>query len=127
MRSNGDIKDGELDVVYEGKTLYIMNWMLLNQQQCWENLEAIKEVHWFKQMLYDMIREETNPKILKELAQDITECEFELQRLWKFKEDVNFHRFWETPKCECPTLDNRDMYPYQQVINLSCPLHGVGK
>lgn len=114
-----------LVVTYGGEEKYVMNKRLLDQQNCWTNLEAIKEVHWFKQMLYDMIRKERNSKKLKELAKDITECEFELQRLWKFTEDDKFHMFWETPKCQCPVLDNRDRYPTgYYVINLSCPLHG---
>lgn len=114
-----------LTVHYNGQGKYILSKRLFDQQNCWTNLEAIKEAHWFKNMLYDMIQEETDPKMLKELAKDITECEFELQRLWGFTEDAKFHMFWETPKCQCSVLDNRDAYPTgYYVTNLSCPLHG---
>lgn len=109
----------------EGKERFILNKRLLDAQLCWGNLEAIKAAHTLKLLFYTMIEEETNPAMLKELSQDITECEFELQKLWHFTEDAKFHRFWETPKCVCPRMDNEDAYPTgYYVTNLSCPLHG---
>lgn len=127
IKSNHEIKDGELEVYNtDGTVAYIMNWFLLNRQQCWENLEDIKETHQLKLIIYDLIRETEDPDLLKSLAQDLTEIEFHLQELWKFPRDANFHRFWEYPKCTCPKLDNADDYPHMQHINLGCPLHGEG-
>ena len=93
----------------EGKDLYVLNKRLFGSQMCWENLEAIKDTHQFKMLLYSMIEDTNDPDEIKSLANDITECEFELQRLWKFTEDLKFHRFWEYPKCSCPKMDNEDM------------------
>ena len=77
------VPTGNLIVFYEGKPVLMLNKALLDQQNCWTNLEAIKEVHWFKHMLFDLI-ENTNDSVeLKELAKDLTECEFELQRLYR--------------------------------------------
>jgi len=118
------IPNDQLVVTYNGKERYILSKRLIDQQNCWSNLEEIKEAHWLKLMIYEMIEEETDPKMLKSLAQDLTEIEYYLQELWKFDRDSNFHMFWEYPKCQCPSMDNRDMYPYRQVINLGCPLHG---
>lgn len=110
----------------EGKERFILNKRLMDHQNCWENLEAIKDAHTLKLLFYTMIEEETNPAMLKELAKDITEVEFELQRLWKFTVDANFHRFWETPKCQCPRMDNEEAYgtPYS-ITTSSCPLHWI--
>lgn len=110
----------------EGKERFILNKRLMDSQNCWENLEAIKDAHTFKLLLYSMIEEIDDSRLLKELAQDITLVEFELQRLWKFDENDKFHRFWDTPKCQCPKMDNDDAYPTgYYVTNLSCPLHGI--
>lgn len=110
---------------FEGKERFIINKNLLDVQLCWENLEAIKSAHTLKLLFYTMIEEETNPVMLKELAKDITEVEFELQRLWKFNVDAKYHRFWDTPKCQCPKLDNEEAYSTgYHITNLSCPLHG---
>lgn len=77
----------------EGVERFILNKRLMDSQNCWENLEAIKDAHTLKLLIYSMIEDETDPAMLKELAQDITEIEFELQKLWKFTEDAKFHRF----------------------------------
>ncbi len=115
----------DLTVFYENRGI-ILNKSLLDKQLCWENLGAIKDIHFFKLMLYQMISETEDPKLLKSLVKDITECEYELQKLWKFSIESRFHRFWETPKCQCPTMDNNDWYPTgHYIINNSCPLHGI--
>ncbi len=115
---------GDLLVCYNGTPKYLLNKTLLDRQDCWENLDAIREVHEFKLLIYDMINETEDLTTLRSLGKDLTEIEFELQRLWKFKEDINFHRFWEAPKCFCPTMDNEDGYPYLSYRNHICPLHG---
>jgi hypothetical protein len=118
----------QLVVYFNEQPIYMMNKRLLDQQNCWSNLEAIKETHWLKLLFYEMIRETNDPVELKELAKDITECEFELQSLWGFTKDAKFHRFWETPKCICAKMDNEDAYPTGYYsITLSCPLHGDGR
>ena len=108
---------------YDGNEEYVLNKALLDIQNAWDNLEQLKEVHAFKLLLYSMIEETNDSRLLKEFAKDIELCEFELQRLWGFTEDAKFHRFWETPKCTCPKMDNRDGYPHILYVNLECPLH----
>lgn len=115
----------KLVVTYEGREIWLMNKRLLDQQMCWENLEAIKEVHWLKMLFFHLIEDTKDPIELKELAKDLTECEFELQRLWKFPLDKKFHRFWDYHKCECPKMDNDDAWPTgYYVVAGNCPLHG---
>jgi len=115
----------QLTVKFDGVPLFILNKRLLDMQNCWENLEDIKEVHELKFLFQEMMKLEKDLEMLRSLAADITECEFELQRLWKFSLDANYHRFWIVPKCECPRMDNEDRYPHgHYIINLSCPIHG---
>jgi len=53
------------------------------------------------------------------------ENEYQLQSLWGFPQDSNYHMFWEMAGCTCPKLDNRDLqgHPYH-IYNGSCPIHG---
>ncbi len=129
MKSYNDplhISYEQLTVTFNNAPVLMLNKALLDQQNCWENLEAIKEVHWLKLVLHSIIMETQDSSLLQDLARDITECEFELQRLWKFTRDSKFHRFWDTPKCQCPKIDNNDWYPTgHYIINQSCPLHGA--
>lgn len=120
------VPSAELVVEFNGKPVYMMNKRLLDQQNCWSNLEDIKEVHWLKLMFYEMINKTDNPIELKDLVKDVEQCEFELQKLWKFTVDAKFHRWWEYPKCSCPKIDNNDNYPTgYYIIDLSCLLHGT--
>lgn len=113
-------------VYHNGEPKFQLNEDLLTRQNAWGNLEAIKAVHQTRLDIYDAIEAENDPLILRSYAEDITLCEFELQKLWGFPEDAKFHRFWEAPKCLCPTWDNEDAYPTGYYVRvLSCPLHGV--
>ena len=114
----------KLIIYLDDKPLYRINSTLLTRQDCWENLDKIKEEHANKLMIYEIITNEINQVVLKDLVNEITMCEFRLQELWKFSKDARFHRFWETPKCLCPKIDNNDNYPtgYYSVSS-GCPLH----
>jgi len=115
----------KLTVYHKGKPVYMMNKRLLDQQNCWTNLDAIKEAHVRKLDLYDALRATDDNGELRKLGDQVTAIEFELQGLWGFTLDAKFHRFWEYPKCQCPKMDNADDYPYMQYVSGSCPLHGV--
>lgn len=114
----------QLTIRYNEELETTLNKAFIDYHNAWLKLDEIKEVHWFKLMLMDLISNTDNSEELKSLAQDLTLCEFELQGLWGLSKDANFHRFWEYQKCECPKLDNLEAYPHRQIINLSCPLHG---
>ena len=44
--------------------------------------------------------------------------------LYGEEEDICFHRFWETPKCTCPKIDNIEIYPNEnQIFNKDCIIH----
>lgn len=107
-----------------GVVVSTLNAGMIFRQDCEENLEAIKDTHILKRDIYNLISEETNPKILRSYAKDLTEVEFELQRLWKFDLNINFHRFWESPKCTCPIYDNQDRWGFGGIVTKYCPLHG---
>ena len=60
------------------------------------------------------------------ISEQVTELEFELQRLWKFPQNKEFHKYWlSVGHCECPNLDNLERLGYGRIINLGCPVHGT--
>ena len=60
------------------------------------------------------------------ISDKVTELEFELQRLWGFPQDEEFHKYWlSVGSCSCPNMDNMDRLGYGRIINLGCPLHGT--
>ena len=60
------------------------------------------------------------------VSDKVTELEFELQRLWGFPQDKEFHKYWlNIGSCTCPKMDNMDRLGYGRIINLGCPVHGT--
>lgn len=93
-----------------------------------ETLGQIKQMHIMKHLLFKQAEDlpETNTIALRALATTYQNIEFELQRLWGFESNINYHRFWEFPHCKCPQLDNMDSIGSgMAVYNCSCPIHGT--
>ena len=111
-------------VFYNDELSHLVNPQLVFQQNVEDKLDDIKESHHLRMVIYEILEETNDRAMLRSLAEDLTEIEFELQDLWGFPRDRRYHRFWEAPKCECPILDNMDGYPYMSYVNLDCPLHG---
>lgn len=60
------------------------------------------------------------------ISDKVTELEFELQRLWGFPQDKEFHRYWlSVGHCKCGAIDNLERLGYGRIINLGCPIHGT--
>lgn len=120
------ISNEDLIVVHKGIPKAKLNLQLMINQHATHNLEDIKACHVTKLDIYDAINETNDLTKLKLYAEDLMLCEFELQKLWNFPEDIKFHRFWDTPKCKCPKIDNSDNYPtgYYSIVR-NCPLHGA--
>lgn len=63
---------------------------------------------------------------VKKLLEQIEDIEFELQELWNFKKDSNYHKYWMyIDHCKCPTIDNLERLGYGRIINHNCPIHGM--
>ena len=111
-------------VMFRDKII-IINQHLLNKQDCWNDLETIKELHLKKLKILNVMEHSEDASLLCRHAANVTEIEFKLQEALKFGRNVNMHRFWLLPKCSCPKMDNEDMYGTRYtVINCSCVLHG---
>jgi len=104
----------------------ILNLNLINKQKINdEDVKLIHKLHIIKNCYLSFIESSNSKEDIRRFAKFITVIEFRLQNLWKFKEDINYHRFWNLPKCSCPKMDNMDDYGSGfRHINLNCIIHG---
>lgn len=99
--------------------------LVANQGLETDTVVKINKLHVVRNCYLTLIEEVDDKEVLKHFSNIITQIDFQLQRLWKFKEDSSYHRFWELPKCECPKMDNQDVYGTgHRYINPNCILHG---
>jgi hypothetical protein len=121
-----DIK--KFEVIYKGELVHYISPLLAKQQNLSdENLEILKELHVKRLGLFERITEAVKsfPEIVPNLMIEYTAGEFEMQDVWRFPQDENFHRFWDIPACTCPRMDNDDLVgSSHSVIDGACPLHG---
>lgn len=113
-------------ITHNGKKVADLNRRLIAQKGFnQEQVDKIIALHQHKLDLFDKIRGTDDKAALKELGEAVTENEFKLQDAWGFPRDINFHPFWEMPKCTCPKMDNYDAMgtPYH-VYRQDCPFHG---
>lgn len=126
----GNILHTNKYVVYddEGGVICYINQSLVEKQGITEmGLVSIKllhkERHHYVKGMQDT--DVADKVVLQWFAAKITEADRELQKLWGFPVDDNYHRWWEVPFCECPIADNKENYgtPYRHINGL-CPIHG---
>lgn len=119
-----NITEEDLLVIHNGKPAARLNHQLLLRQNAIKNVKEIVSNHQDKLKVYDLIKEEEDPKVLKIYADVLTDIEFTLQELWNFPKDIKWHRFWQTPKCTCAKMDNEDNFPTGYYYKSGdCPLH----
>ena len=88
-----------------------------------ENLDKIKNCIIDKLKIYEKIHK-SKSKTFYKCYKQITNIEYNIQTLYGEKENIMFHRFWETPKCSCPKIDNIEIYPQKKYIDKHCIIHG---
>jgi len=89
-----------------------------------EQLEIIKALH-VERYETERVMETAAVEDLKDLASYLVGIDQRLQHAWKFEYNPNMYRFWDVPRCLCPSVDNSDRYPTGfYIINKRCPLHG---
>lgn len=90
-----------------------------------ETIKEIEKLYEVENIICNAIEKTNDPAQLQLLVDDWHNTQFELQKLWGFKEDINYHPWWYLPKCTCPKIDNEDAYPTGYYIKVAdCPLHG---
>lgn len=116
----------DLTIMHNGQPKGTLNQALINRNKVTpEKVEKIKELHQKKWKIFDEMEVEKSRDILRAYAKLVETIEYELQSLWGFAKDKNYHEWYKVPQCQCPKIDNDDRNgtPYQ-IYNKSCPIHG---
>lgn len=115
-------------VTIDENTITLNDNLIEKQEVTVEEIGNILGLHARKMILYSMLEcteNEWTDNEIEDTVSDLTKLEFALQRAWGFPQSMAYHRFWQTPRCKCPTMDNEERYGTKQfIIMASCPLHG---
>ena len=111
--------------IFAGKMVVVNSRLVTNQGLDLDEVDKVNKLHKVR-TCYLTLMENTDDSVeLKRLSLFITQIDFQLQKLWKFKVDSAYHRFWELPKCQCPASDNLDTFGTgHRYINPNCKIHG---
>ena len=114
-------------VIFKGYVQSFINPEMLIQQKIStesDTFKKLKEAQAERISIFYQMELTDDENLLAKLDSAFTANEFYLQNLWGFEENIDFHKFWEAPKCTCPKLDNNDQYPTGYYsYNQSCPIH----
>jgi hypothetical protein len=112
----------ESNDIYLVKYKKLREWVNLDRILITENLDKLKNCLLEKLKIYDEIKSNTDN--LQKYYKKLTNIEYNMQILYGEKEDVSYHKFWETPKCTCPKIDNVELYPSETpIFDPNCPIH----
>lgn len=115
-----------LEIIYKGKSKGFLNERLIKQNKVTpEKIEKILKLHTKKLEIFEEMSQESSREILKAYSKLVETLEYELQALWGFSKDKNYHEWYLVPQCQCPKTDNEERKgtPYP-IYNKSCPIHG---
>lgn len=120
-----------MEIVYKGYNISI-NTHLLSSQGVWDNLKLIVlariEVYKVLELAESYYKHgRLNKENGKKLLDKLTKCEYDLQRVWNFPEDIAYHSYqWRLVGCRCPSMDNRErLGTDSMIINVGCPYHSL--
>ncbi len=112
-------------IVFNNSLPILNSRLISNQRLTIEDVDKLGKLHLIRNCYTSLMQSEGDPTNLRYLASIVTQIDFQLQKIWKFKLDENYHKFWELPGCQCPKLDNMDMYgTCHRYTNPNCPIHG---
>lgn len=109
-----------------------LNTKLVEQQDLtMREVMRLIDLHTIRVRMFDQMRELDPSKsdqlvTLRAFADLMTSVEYDMQRMWRFDQDSNFHSWWfQLPHCSCPKIDNRERVGTDYiVVDMNCPLHG---
>ena len=109
----------------------ILNQRLIEQQELNEDdifeLEGLHEIRarMFEKMAELDSTNNDDKDTLKLYSQLLESLEYNMQRVWKFDQDRNYHSWWyRVPYCTCPKMDNGDpLYFGNRIFRHDCPVH----
>lgn len=111
--------------IFASKMVVINSRLVTNQGLDLDEVDKVNKLHKVRNCYLTLMENTDDSVELKRLSLFITQIDFQLQKLWKFKVDSAYHRFWELPKCQCPASDNLDTFGTgHRYVNPNCKIHG---
>ena len=111
--------------IFASKMVVVNSRLVTNQGLDLDEVDKVNKLHKVRNCYLTLMENTDDSVELKRLSLFITQIDFQLQKLWKFKVDSAYHRFWELPKCQCPASDNLDTFGTgHRYINPNCKIHG---
>ena len=111
--------------IFASKMVVVNSRLVTNQGLDLDEVDKVNKLHKVRNCYLTLMENTDDSVELKRLSLFITQIDFQLQKLWKFKVDSTYHRFWELPKCQCPASDNLDTFGTgHRYINPNCKIHG---
>jgi hypothetical protein len=111
--------------IFGSKMVVVNSRLVANQGLDLDEVDKVNKLHKVRNCYLTLMENTDDSVELKRLSLFITQIDFQLQKLWKFKVDSAYHRFWELPKCQCPASDNLDTFGTgHRYINPNCKIHG---
>lgn len=112
---------------YLGRELRINKSLAEEKGLTDDALLKIQELYFLREATKDLMAKVENLDLLPGLADVLTDLEFQLQDLWGFGRNPNYHNWFDVPRCTCPKMDNKDSLGsstrYHDGI---CPVHSHG-
>ncbi|MHA1691362.1 MAG: hypothetical protein ACTSU7_06970 [Candidatus Heimdallarchaeaceae archaeon] len=117
----------DLKITKPNGDIYILNPRLIEARDIPDStVSEIIALHNIKNSIFFVAEHVDNVELLRSLAKEVTELEFEMQELWGFPQDQNFHEWYTFPKCSCPKMDNADARGTKYGITSGdCLIHGI--
>src|ERR1035438_9915654 len=104
-------KEEDYTIVYPDGSLARLNRdMIRTNGVSHHEILKIRELHLQKFDLFAKMRAAKDKLVLRELARQVEQLEYDLQKCWQFPRDNSFHRWYQVPQCTCPQLDNEDCF-----------------
>ena len=111
--------------IFAGKMVVVNSRLVTNQGLDLDEVDKVNKLHKVRNCYLTLMENTDDSVELKRLSLFVTQIDYQLQKLWKFKVDSAYHRFWELPKCQCPASDNLDTFGTgHRYINTNCKIHG---
>ena len=103
-----------------------MNPHLIKKQKLTQKaVDGLTKLHVLRVELFQEFNnvKDMNKQEIQELVLELEDLEFNMQWVWKFKEDKTFHTWWhEVPNCSCESYLN--LFGRPRVIDRKCIIHG---
>jgi hypothetical protein len=104
---------------------FLNPFLIARQSLGGDQVAALQATHFERARIFSAMAATDDPAALLALAREFDLLEFTQQRLWRFAELAEMHRWFDVPKCSCPKhLNHSLMGGPLRAVAVGCPVHG---